>query len=175
MDGTASLYALSRQDLQRWYHVEGLSPQLLQQRYRKETGVYADRDNLVRWLKAPEQAVSILDENTDIHSHACGEYVLEQLQSGVSAAEVVKQLLPKYLVRATTQRVLAYCRYREETGDYWSVEQLARLHWEHLYAEVSLEWQLGVASRSMGPSRSEAQCSIVVATRLSLRTQLRIS
>ena len=28
-DGTSSLNALSRQDLQRWYYVKGLSPQLL--------------------------------------------------------------------------------------------------------------------------------------------------
>ena len=35
VDGTASLYALSRQDLQRWYLLEGLTPQGLQERYRK--------------------------------------------------------------------------------------------------------------------------------------------
>ena len=36
VDGTASLYKSSRQDLQRWYHVEGLTSQQLQERYRKE-------------------------------------------------------------------------------------------------------------------------------------------
>ena len=33
--------------------------------------------------------------------------------------------------------MLAYRCYREETGDYWTEERLARLHWEFLYAHVS--------------------------------------
>ena len=53
--------------------MERLTPQQLQERYRMEAGVYAHSGNLVRWLKAPEQALTILDDNTDIHSHACGE------------------------------------------------------------------------------------------------------
>ena len=137
VDGTDSLYALSRQDLQRWFHIDGLTPQQLQERYRKETGVYADPRNLVRWLKAPAQALTVLDENVDMHSHACGEYVLEQLQQGKSPAVVVEQLLSLYLVRATPQRLLAYRRYREESSDYWTEEQLSRLHWEFLYEQVS--------------------------------------
>ena len=76
VDGTAALFALSRHDLQRWYHIEGLTPQQLQDRYRKETGVFAHVGNLMRWLKAPAQALTVLDENVDMHSHACGEYVL---------------------------------------------------------------------------------------------------
>ena len=148
--------------------------QQLQERCRRETDVYAHRANLERWLKAPAQALQRLDDNTDIHSHACGEYVLEQLQSGVSATEVVKQLLLKYLVQATTQRVLAYRRYREANSDYWTEEQLARLHWETLYAEVSLEYQLGVASRSMSRSRRGLQASVISAVRVSLCGELRI-
>ena len=92
-DGTASLHALSRQDLHRWYHVEGLSKTQLQERCRKEAGVFVDAAHWVRWLKAPAQALITLDVNIDMHSHACGEYVLEQLQSGVHAAVVAKQLL----------------------------------------------------------------------------------
>ena len=78
--------------------------------------MFTHSGNLVRWLKAPEQALSILDDNTDIHSHACGEYVLEQLQQGVSAAHVAQQLPALYLVKATAQRMVAYRRYRESVG-----------------------------------------------------------
>ena len=49
----------------------------------------------------------------------------------------MEQLLSLYLVRATPQRLLAYRRYREESSDYWTEEQLARLHWEFLYEQVS--------------------------------------
>ena len=114
------MYELSRQELQRWYHVERLTPQQLQERFRKEAGVYADSSNLGCWLKAPEQALTILDDNTDMHSHACGEYVLEQLQQGVSAAVVAQQLPSLYLAKATALRVMAYGRYRESVGEYWT-------------------------------------------------------
>ena len=51
-DGGASVYVLSRQQLQRWYYVDNIkNPTELQEKYRAECGVYADRANLVRWLK----------------------------------------------------------------------------------------------------------------------------
>ena len=50
-DGGAGVYVLSRQQLQRWHHVGHLSATALQEKYRLECGVYADRGNLVRWLK----------------------------------------------------------------------------------------------------------------------------
>ena len=50
-DGGAGVYRLSRQQLQRWYYVARLSPAAVQDLYRSECGVYADRRNLVRWLK----------------------------------------------------------------------------------------------------------------------------
>ena len=55
------------------------------------------------WLKAPEQQHGILENNEAVHGHACGEYVLEQLQTRVSAAAVVQALLTKYLVKTTEQ------------------------------------------------------------------------
>ena len=42
-DGSVSLYALSRQDLQRWYHVDRLTPQQLVDKYRAETGIVKGR------------------------------------------------------------------------------------------------------------------------------------
>ena len=50
-DGGAGVYVLSRQQLQRWYHVDNMDPTALQEKYRVECGVYAHRANLVRWLK----------------------------------------------------------------------------------------------------------------------------
>ena len=52
-DGGAGVYTLSRQQLQRWYYVDKITnPTELQEKYRLECGVYADRADLVRWLKA---------------------------------------------------------------------------------------------------------------------------
>ena len=51
-DGGVGVYTLSRQQLQRWCHVDKITdPTALQEKYRVECGVYADRGNLVRWLK----------------------------------------------------------------------------------------------------------------------------
>lgn len=50
-DGGAGVYVLSRQQLQRWYHVDELSPTELQEKFRAVCGVYANRANRVRWLK----------------------------------------------------------------------------------------------------------------------------
>ena len=55
IDGNASVYTLSRQDLQRWYYVDQLTPTQLQRKYLTDHGVYADRANLIRWLKADAQ------------------------------------------------------------------------------------------------------------------------
>ena len=60
--------------------MDGLDSTQLQQKYLEECGVYADKYNLVRWLKAPAQALAILENNEAIHTHACGEFVLDRLQ-----------------------------------------------------------------------------------------------
>ena len=141
-DGNNAVYAASKADLQYWYHVEKLSPTALQQRYLEEHGVFADRAALVRWLKAPAQKLQQLDTNECIHSHACGEYVLDELQRGAMATDVVDGLLRKYLVETTVQRVAAYRRYREQSGAYWTVKGLERVHWRPLYDQVQVDIKL---------------------------------
>ena len=70
--------------------------------------------------------------------------------------------------------MVACRRYRESVGEYWTVEQPARLHWEALYAEVSLERQLGVSRERPGPKRRE-RCDLDVRfVRATLCTQLGI-
>ena len=115
-DGGVGVYVLSCQHLQRWFHVEKLSPTYLQERYRAESGVYADRSDLVCWLNAPAQALPYLQDNIDVLSNPCGAHVLHQLQNGVSPAVVVQEVLEQYLARTTGPRVLAYRRLFEEKG-----------------------------------------------------------
>ena len=79
----------------------------------------------------------MLQNEQDIYSHACGEFVLSELQNGAKPADVVASLLQRYLVKASSQRVLAYRRYREERSDYMTHDKFARLHWESLYSLVS--------------------------------------
>ena len=64
-DGGASVYVLARDDLMRWYHVEGLSGLELTDKYRSVHGVYAHPAPLTKWLKAPAQALVCLDNNED--------------------------------------------------------------------------------------------------------------
>ena len=49
--------------------------------------------------------------NEDVLAHPCGEYVLEQLQCGVSPEGIVKVLLREYLVETNRQRLPAYRRF----------------------------------------------------------------
>ena len=62
-DGNASVYALSRHDLQRWYYVNQLRPTQMQHKYLMEHGVYSDRKNLITWLNADAQKLEKLDFN----------------------------------------------------------------------------------------------------------------
>ena len=55
--------------------------------------IHAHVTSLDRWIKAPAQALAHLDNNEDILAHPAGDYVLEQLQHGVPATEVLKLLL----------------------------------------------------------------------------------
>ena len=68
-----------------WYYVENLTATQLQQRYLQEHGVYAHHQVLLNWVSAPAQAPERLEnDNECIHQHACGEYILEQLQNGAN-------------------------------------------------------------------------------------------
>ena len=131
--GNCAVYALSRRDLQYWYYVEGLRGRALVDKYRAEPGVFAVWRGLEKWLKAPSQQLALLENAEEIHRHVCGEYVLEQLQKGVSAEEVKKQLLAQYLVDCrTTRRLVAHRRYREQRGEYWTSDHLEQQEWEIL-------------------------------------------
>ena len=64
-DGGASVYVLARGDLRRWYHVDGLRGVELTDKYRSVYGVYSHPTPLIKWLRAPAQALDSLDNNED--------------------------------------------------------------------------------------------------------------
>ena len=64
-DGGASVYVLARGDLRRWYHVDGLRGVELTDKYRSVYGVYSHPTPLIKWLRAPAQALQSLDNNED--------------------------------------------------------------------------------------------------------------
>ena len=82
--------------------------------------------------KAPAQQLASLENNEAFHQHACGEYVLERMQNGVRAEDLVDVVLAKFLVRTTKERLQAYRRYREQRGTYWTLERL-EAEWRFLY------------------------------------------
>ncbi len=51
-EGNCAMYALSRQDLRTWYYVDKLTPTQLQDKYRDEHGVFANRSRLITWRDA---------------------------------------------------------------------------------------------------------------------------
>jgi len=159
---------MHRQQLLTMHHVDGLELTELQRRFRSEFGVYTHRGNIWKWLNAPAQALPVLDNNEDIHSHACGEFVLQQLQEGVSREMVVSQLLQRYLVKATEQRVAAYRTYREQRSEYWTAEKLTRLHWQTLYTLVSLEQSLGARMTNHQSRAHKALCDRLRSARTAL-------
>ena len=137
--GNTAVFELSRQILQRWYFVDHLSAFTIRQKYLAECGVWAHDRNIKVWLDAPAQQLPHLCNNEDVHSHPCGDFVLQQLQEGVSPREVVDRLLEQYLVVTTVERLTAYRYYREQKSEYWSTERLVHDHWEYLYKLVSLD------------------------------------
>ncbi len=58
------------------------------------------------------------------------------------AADVVDGLLRRYLVETTVQRLAAYRKYREQSGPYWTVKGLERVHWRPLYDQVQVDIKL---------------------------------
>ena len=83
--------------------------------------------------EAPGQQLTKFGSNEDVLAHTCGEYVLNQPQRGVSPDKLVQVLLQEYLVETTRVRLLAYRRFREQSGDDWTMEHLELRHWEYLY------------------------------------------
>ena len=90
------------------------------------------------YRQAPAQALTKRMSPEDILAHPCGEYVLDQLQRGVSPDKVVDVLLQEYLVVVDSMRLRAYRRLCEQSGDYWTLEHLELHHWEYLYQQVPL-------------------------------------
>ena len=160
------MYTLYRQSLLRWHHVDQLTPQQLQERFLYEHGQWAHCDHLQTWLKAAAQALPILENNEDIHSHPCGEYVLEQLQQGARPADVVQGLLQEYLVHATVQRVQAYRLYREQRSDYWTSAKLVQHHWEFLYDQFLEAGPLVVVARYEKLNRNTKEVFLGIRTAL---------
>ena len=117
----------------------GYTETQLQSKFSMEHGVYADRKNMVQWLRSPAQQPQCLENNESIHGNPCGEYALQRLQRGAKPAEVVSELLREYLVQVSRERLEAYRLYREQAGEYWTVSRLGVLHWQPLYATVTEE------------------------------------
>ena len=94
--------------------MEQLGAKALSDKLYEVHGVLVPNDsNLVSWLQADAQKPEKLEFNEDILAHAAGEYVLFQLQNGQDPEYVVSQLMSRYLVEATVERVAAYRSYRE--------------------------------------------------------------
>ena len=55
---------------------------------------------------------------------------------GVAADRVCEVLLQEYLVKTTSQMLSSYRRFREQQGEYWTVEHLELRHWRWLYEEI---------------------------------------
>ena len=83
--------------------------------------------------EAPRQQLTNLGSNEDVLAHPCHEYVLDQLQCGVSPDALVQVLRQEYLVKTTRSRLVAYRKFEESRGPYWTLELLELQHWEKLY------------------------------------------
>ena len=88
--------------------------------------------------EAPGQQLTKFVSSEDIFAHPCGEYVLDQLQRGVSAEQVRKVLFEEYLVETTAAKLQAYRRVVEQSGEYWTVERLELRQWDFLYEQGQL-------------------------------------
>ena len=81
--------------------------------------------------EAPRQQLTNHGNNEDVLAHPCHEYVLDQLQCGVSPDALVEALLQEYLVKTTRSQLVAYRKFEESRGPYWTLELLELQHWEN--------------------------------------------
>ena len=88
--------------------------------------------------EAPGQQLAVFRSSEEIYAHPCGEYVLDQLQRGVSPEDLLQVLRREYLVQTDRLRLLAYRRFCEQRGDYWTLEHLELRYWEYLYQQMPL-------------------------------------
>ena len=105
--------------------------------------------------EAPGQALTKFTSNEDVLAHPCGECVLGQLQCSVSPDVIIQVLLREYLVETNRQRLLAYRRFRELRGDYWTLEHLEQQRWEYLYEQVPLHADASVVALRQDWSRED--------------------
>ena len=63
--------------------------------------------------------------------------MLQLLQRGKSPEYVVAELMTRYLVEASCERVAAYRPYRKQLGTYWTMRRLERLRWGFMYGPVT--------------------------------------
>ena len=149
----AAGFELVREDLMRWYYIEGLRGVALRDRYLGTHGVLADERNLQRWVEQRANKPAKLETEVSFHAHACGEYVLARLQEGCSARDVAKAIHWEFLVEATPQGLVRYRRYRERIGPQVTEEQLTCFHWRSLYGllvELDVGPQLDTRQDYMG-------------------------
>ena len=86
--------------------------------------------------------------------------MLKELQLGITPLAVQEALLKEYPVTASVQRIKAYRRYREQRGEYWTVERLERTHWQFLYEQVSLEDRLFVKNAQARKARQQRMATV---------------
>ena len=172
IDGNAAIFTLARQDLRKWYYVDELTPKQIQVKYREDYGVFADAANLGKWLRAEAQKPEKLEFNESIHAHPAGEYVLLQLQNGMKPEDVVSELMKRYIVEASWERVAAYRHYREQIGGYWTMSRLERLQWEYLYDLVTLGTKYGTNQRQV---RYNKQDMVLRAVRMTLCKHIKLA
>ena len=84
----------------------------------------ATGSKLLNLDQAPAQQLTRFEEPADIVAHPCGEYVLNELQSGVPAEQVRKVLFEDYFIVTTALKLQAYRRVVEQGDKHWMVERL---------------------------------------------------
>ena len=98
---------------------------------KKATG-----SKLLKLYQAPAQQLKRFEEPADIVAHPCGEYILNELQSGVPAEQVRKVLFEEYLIETIAFKLQAYRRIVEQGDKYWTVEMLELHKWDFLYEQA---------------------------------------
>ena len=98
---------------------------------KKATG-----SKLLNLYQAPAQQLERFEGPADIVAHPCGEYILNELQSGVPAEQVRKVLFEEYLIETTALKLQAYRRVVEQGDKYWTVEMLELRKWDFLYEQA---------------------------------------
>ena len=96
----------------------------------------ATGSKLLKLYQAPAQQLKRFEEPADIVAHPCGEYILNELQSGVPAEQVRKVLFEEYLIETTALKLQAYRRIVEQGDKYWTVEMLELRKWNFLYEQA---------------------------------------